>query len=66
MQKLQADTPFANTDLKGDVMEEAQKRVAQAMGSLSLASAGNSEAEVLAALFSVRKQLVISDLTGVT
>ena len=39
MQKPQAETPFANTDLNDEVMEEAQERLAQAMGSLTMAFA---------------------------
>ena len=65
MQKLQAETPFANTNLNGEVMEESQERLAQAMGSLTLAAAGTGVAEDLAALFLARKQLVISDFSGV-
>ena len=40
MQKLQAETPFANTDPKGEAIEEAQERLTQAVGSLVLAAAG--------------------------
>ena len=47
-------------------MEEARERLAPATGSLSIAFAENGVAEVLAALFPARKQLVISDLSGVT
>ena len=51
MQKLQAETPLANTALKDEVMAEAQERLAQAMGSLTLAAAGTGMAEDLAAMF---------------
>ncbi len=51
MQKPQAETPFANTDLNDEVMEEAQERLAQAMGSLTMAFAELGMAEDLAAMF---------------
>ena len=51
MQKLQAETPFANTDPKGEAMEEAQERLIQAVGSLILAAARTGMAEDLAAMY---------------
>ena len=51
MQKLQAETLFANTDPKGEAIEEAQERLTQAVGSLVLAAAGTGMAVDLAAMF---------------
>ena len=51
MQKLQAETPFANTALNDEVAKTAQERLAHAMGSLTLAAAELDMAEDLAAMF---------------
>lgn len=51
MQRLQAETRFANTDLKGEVMVEAQERLAQAIGSPTTAAAGTGMAGNLAAMY---------------
>ena len=51
MQKLQAETPFANTALNDEVAKTAQERLAHAMGSLTLAAAELGMAEDLAAMF---------------
>ena len=47
MKKLQAETPLANTDLKGEVIRATRERLAQAMGSPTLAASGTGVARIL-------------------